>query len=332
MPKRKTTSRTFSRATRNTAAPRLRSALLALCLCALPAQTPTPSPTPVTIPLHEERGLIYADVAIGGKIHRFLVDSASQIDVISASLADALALHPEGDVEISGTGRVRGDGMAEVPAMTIGGIDFPPHVAAVMNMPGMVAADGVLGFPFFSRAEVRIDPTRDTMTIAPPGTLGVAGTKLAAAVDRRLPEIAASIQGVQTHLIVDTANTTELLIFRSFVEEHRSAVEVASLGPVLNRGVGGSLAAVATIVGSLRLGPYTLFNRRADVVLDSKGAFADPGVGGNVGFGSLRNFVVTFDLADDAIYLQQAIGFDDGRDRAQSRCAEKIDNLPSTLC
>jgi hypothetical protein len=44
-----------------------------------------------------------------------------------------------------------------------------------------------------------------------------------------------------------------------------------------------------------------------------KGAFADRIDAGNVGLGILKNFVVTFDLTNSALYLEKGEGFDDGR-------------------
>jgi hypothetical protein len=44
-----------------------------------------------------------------------------------------------------------------------------------------------------------------------------------------------------------------------------------------------------------------------------KGAFADRVDAGNVGLGILKNFIVTFDLSNGALYLQKGDAFDDGR-------------------
>jgi hypothetical protein len=46
-----------------------------------------------------------------------------------------------------------------------------------------------------------------------------------------------------------------------------------------------------------------------------QGAFADRFDAGNIGMAVLRNFVVTFDLANAKMYLQRSAAFDDGRYR-----------------
>jgi hypothetical protein len=153
------------------------------------------------------------------------------------------------------------------------------------------------------------------LTIAQPGTLAPDGARLEVDTDRELPEVIATIQDAPTRVIVDTGDSRELLLFKSFVDQHPGLVSLAQLGPRLNSGIGGSVSAVGAIVSVLQLGPYRLFNRYTDVVLGTTGAFADRNDGGNVGYASLRNFVVTFDLANHGLFLQQAQGFDDGHDR-----------------
>jgi hypothetical protein len=273
--------------------------------------------SPITVPYEEHGGLMFAKVTIEGKQHLFLIDSAAQADVFDVSLSSALGLHPEGTVEIRGTGRTTSPGVIEAPPISIGGVTFPMHVATVLKLPPFqdVSPDGILGFPFFEAAELRFDPTQEKMTIAQPGALPLDGTKLDVDTDRELPEIDAEVQDASTRVIVDTGDSRELLVFKSFVDAHPGLVSLAMLGPTLNRGIGGSVDTVGTIVGVLQLGPYRLFNRYADVVLSTTGAFADRDDGGNVGYGSLKNFVMTFDLDDHALYLQKAYGFDDGHDR-----------------
>jgi hypothetical protein len=303
----------------------LRSALFVLCALALTAQTASPIPTPpntTTVTLRDASGLLFVRVTLAGKPYTFLLDSASQGDFIDPSLAQELGLHPEGSVEVSGASRVTGAGIALLPAMTIGDVVFPPHRVSVFKLPEFTPefqVVGVLGYPFFSVTELRLDPTRETMTVAPPGTMSIDGARIDADTSRHLPEIGASVQSTDTHLIVDTGNANELLIFKHFIDAHPGLISLAQSPPVLNRAIGGSVSAVSAVVGEIQLGPYHMYNRRTNVIMRTNGAFDDPGDGGNVGYGTLRNFVVTFDLADKAIYLQRALRFDDGHDRPQDR-------------
>ncbi|MBV8117012.1 MAG: hypothetical protein JOZ01_03500, partial [Candidatus Eremiobacteraeota bacterium] len=117
--------------------------------------------------------------------------------------------------------------------------------------------------------------------------------------------------------VVDTGNTNELLVFAPFASAHPGVVQTAGHHFANNFGVGGSARAVNTVVNELDIGPYRLFNRDAAVMLTSEGAFADRFDAGNIGMGILKNFVVTFDLANGTMYARPGPGFDDGRYRAQ---------------
>lgn len=275
---------------------------------------------PVTVPIEIVNGLPFVHVDVGGHTYEFLVDSGSQGNVVDATVAAALGLHPQGSLEIQGVSRTPSMGVVPLPATSVGGVALPTGVATVLDMSTIVRGphqiQGVLGYPFFAAAEVRFDPDRNTMTIAKPGSLPALGDKLDVDTDRELAEIRAIIdRSANTRLVVDTGNSSELLLFTSFIDAHRGLINFAGNRAQSNRGVGGSTNAVGALVDELQLGGYHLYNRRADVILSNSGAFADRNDGGNVGFGVLRNFITTFDLADHALYLDRAHRFDDGRYR-----------------
>ncbi|MDE2481659.1 MAG: aspartyl protease family protein [bacterium] len=275
---------------------------------------------PVTVPFREEYHLIFTTVTIAGKPFNFLIDSGSQGDVVSPSVAAALGLTPQGSLEVTGAARAASRGVVELPDISVGGAAMPAHLATVLDLSsifdGATPVDGVLGYPFFAAAEVRVDPTQHTLTIAKPGTLALDGEKIAVDTDRELPEIHASVNRVPGRFVVDTGDTQELLVYRNFVDAHPGVIQTLGSAPATNRGVGGSTDSIAVIVDSLQIGSIGLFNRYANVILQTTGAFADRSDSGNIGYGSLRNFVMTFDLADRALYLQRARDFDDGRFRS----------------
>lgn len=277
---------------------------------------------PVTIPLHMYVGLPFVDVMIGGHRYEFLVDSGSQGNVIDATVARQLGLHPAGALEIRGAARTASLGVVRTPAISVGGATLPTRIATVVNLQGILANrpfQGVLGYPFFAAAEVRFNPDRRTLTIAKPGALPPLGERLSVDTDRELTEVHATIdREAAARLIVDTGDSNELLLFTSFIDAHPGLINFAGSPPLENRGVGGSTHAVGTVVDELQLGTFHLYNRNANIILSSAGAFADRNDGGNVGYGVLRNFVTTFDLADRSLFLKRAKDFDDGRYRVRT--------------
>jgi Aspartyl protease len=278
---------------------------------------------PVHVPLEIHNGLPFVKVDIAGHSYNFLVDSGSQGNVLDPRVATQLGLHPDGPLEVRGAERVASLGVVETPVMTLDGVQLPSRVATVLDLSqilrGPVAIDGVLGYPFFAAAELRFDPDGKTLTIAEPGTLPPLGQKLDVDTDRELAEVQATIDNTaKTRLLIDTGNSNELLLFQSFLNAHKGLIMYVGSHYVDNRGAGGSTAAVGTMVDSLRLGDAELYNRYTDVILSHAGAFADQNDGGNVGFGSLHNFISTFDLANRALFLEKARDFDDGRFRSRT--------------
>jgi predicted aspartyl protease len=278
---------------------------------------------PVTVPLLTDRNLTYVRASVGGKPLLLLIDSGSQGIVLNPDAASRLGLRPQGTIEVRGARQTNGAGIAPLDAIDIGGARLPVNVVTVVDLNGLSyegkAVDGVLGYPFFAAAEVRIDPDTSTLTIAQPGGLPVRGSAVPIEVGRQVPEVVARINNkVDGRFVVDTGNSSDLLVFHAFVEANPGVVFYGSAKNfAANRGVGGSSAAVPISVDRLQLGPFTLYNRYANVLLADRGAFAEGADAGNIGYGSLRNFIVTFDVANGNMYLEKTRWFDDGRYRPQ---------------
>jgi len=286
---------------------------------------------PVVVPLMSDTGHFFVRGSVGGKPLLLLVDSGSQGLFLDEGAAQRLGLSPEGTLEVRGSKRIAGRGVAALDRIDIGGAGLPVHVVSVVDLNGIMykhaTIDGVLGYPFFAAAEIRIDPDSMTMTIARPGTLAAMGSPVPIDTDRELPEASARINGTTDgRFLVDTGNNNDLLVYHAFVKAHPGVVFYGTTqGFAQNRGVGGSSAAVPATIYRLQLGPFNLYNRYADVMLSDTGAFADGNEAGNIGLGTLKNFVFTFDYAGRTLYLQKARAFDDGRYRPQ---VERLNPLP----
>jgi Aspartyl protease len=276
------------------------------------------APAPVTVQLRSDRGHLFVRATVDGKSLNFLVDSGSQGVFLDPGAAKELGLVTEGRLEVRGAERTNGLGVAALDELEIGAARLPVGVVSVVNLSSVefgIAVDGVLGYPLFAAAEIRIDPDALTMTLARPGTLPPLGSAITVDTDRELPEILASVAGIDGRFLADTGNNSELLLFHRFVAAHPNVAPYAGHGFVPNSGVGGSSSAVPVMINRLSIGPFTLYNRYTNVILSETGAFADRNDAGNIGWGSLRNFIVTFDLANDKLMLERARSFDDGRER-----------------
>ncbi len=286
---------------------------------AIPPTTLIQTDKPVTVPLVERGGHDYLTVEMRGRRLTFLLDTGAQAVAVDSGVAEQIGLQPQGRLEIAGIQRTGGSGIAPLQSFEIGGATLPVGVVTVLSLHNVAPpynVDGILGYPFFASAEVRIDQSAGTMTFAKPGSLPESGSLIPVDVDRQLAEVQGAIDGIPGRLVVDTGNTNELLIFGPFAQAHPKLAPVAANSPAFNFGVGGSTRAISMTVDELDFGPFRLFNRLAALMVTSQGAFADRFDAGNIGMGSLKNFIMTFDLANERMYAAPGPHFDDGRFRS----------------
>lgn len=284
----------------------------------LPPSSVVQTDRPVTVPLEEHDGHYYTTVHVGTRDYRFLIDTGAQSIVLDTHVAAEQGLQPEGHLEVAGASRTGGMGLARLASVSVGGVQVPTRVVTVLDLrgtTGRIDADGVLGYPFFAAAEVTIDPVAGTMTFGKPGTLHASGEAMPIDVDRQLAEVQGKVNGVDGRFVVDTGNSTELLIFHPFLAEHPYLVPLDQRRFARDFGVGGSAPAVYAPIDELDVGSYRLYHRNANLMLSTQGAFADRFDAGNIGMAVLHNFVVTFDFTNATMYLQRSAAFDDGRYR-----------------
>ena len=99
-----------------------------------------------------------------------------------------------------------------------------------------------------------------------------------------------------------TGNSGAMLLYRPFAESHPELVR--STGPLLGSfGIGGFNRSYGAHLDAISVGSLALAEHDVEVVMATDGAFADRIDAGNLGLGVLRNFVMTFDLAGNALYL-----------------------------
>lgn len=287
---------------------------------ALPASTVVQTDTPVTVPLHEEQGHLYVPVRIGGKEYTFLLDTGAQMIALDSQVAREQHLNAAGRLEVAGARRTGGLGFAELDSLQVGGVVVPVHSVSVLDLSAATGgADGVLGYPFFASAEVTIDPVSRTMTFGKPGSLKTPGAPIAIDNDRGLIELPGSVNRVDGTFVVDTGNSTEMLLYTPFMAAHPYVVPLEDRErPANNYGVGGSARAAFGYVDELEFGPFNFYNRYASIMMSDRGAFADRFDAGNIGMGVLKNFVITIDEANAKIYAVKTAAFDDGRFRRRT--------------
>jgi predicted aspartyl protease len=271
----------------------------------------------VTLPLAERNAHVTCRVGIAGKDYNFLLDTGAQSVLLDSRVAREAGLVEQGALEVRGVGRTGGLHVLNLPRLDIGVAHLDDLVASSIDLRGSLGAasrlDGILGMPFFASALVEIDFARHAMRFGAPGSFVPRGQRVPLDGDRGLIEAVFRLDGtVDAPFIIDTGNSGELLLYRPFITAHPGIVPF-SRSMVANYGIGGAASTYRTSLDELLVGNVPLYNQTTDVVNSEKGAFADRVDAGNVGLGVLRNFIVTFDLANGALYLEKGSAFDDGR-------------------
>jgi predicted aspartyl protease len=275
---------------------------------------------PQTIRLTMREGHLFAPVTIGGRSYTFLVDSGAQNILIDSRVARELGLGSVGALEASGAQRVGGLQVARLDAIGVGDGVLRDLVVTTLDLGrstgGVFPIDGILGYPFFAESTVTIDMAHETMTFGPPGSYAPPGTKIPIETDRAFPEARFRINGsLDAPFLVDTGNAGEILLYKPFIDRHPTLVPPSLTASRRSYGIGGSMSSYSSTLDSIDLAGFSLYHAQTDVMLATRGAFADRFDAGNVGLGVLKNFVVTFDESRNALYLDRGAGFNDGRSR-----------------
>ncbi len=227
-------------------------------------------------------------------------------------MAEATGLGEEGALEVRGAVRAGGMQVAHLPRLSIGLASLVDLVVSTIDLgssSGHMRIDGILGYPFFASSLVQLDFAHHLMRFGPPGSFVPAGDRIAIDTDREVPEAVFGINGtLSAPFIVDTGNSGDVLLYAPFVSAHPALAPIAGAAESSYTGVGGTARSYGTRLDVLQLGATALTGQSADVIVAKNGAFADRVDAGNVGLGILRKFVVTFDFAGHALYLERPAG------------------------
>ena len=172
---------------------------------------------------------------------------------------------------------------------------------------------GVLGLEWFVRMPVKLDYARSRLTLYDPAAFKYAGsgTRVPVAVRGRLPQVAGSIDGVPGMFEIDTGSRGSVTLVPAFAAKNDLEKKLnAKTEAITGAGVAGPLRAVLARGKSLKLGTVDVPNPVVAIPRPGGDAAAGSGeLAGNVGFGVMRQFAVTYDLPNDALYLERYLNF-----------------------
>ena len=187
--------------------------------------------------------------------------------------------------------------------------DIEPFLRRVEGLDDVA---GIMGLEWFVRMPVKIDYARSRLTLYDPAQFKYdgKGTRVPVAERGRLPKVQGSIDGVDGVFEIDTGSRASVTLAPAFVTKHELDKRLAVKNEAITgAGLAGPVRAGLARGKLLKLGavevpsPVIALPRGATVAQDR----AD--VAGNVGFGVLRQFAVTYDLPNDALYFDRYLNF-----------------------
>jgi membrane-associated protease RseP (regulator of RpoE activity) len=276
--------------------------------------------TATTIPFQLINNHIYVDVRLNGKgPFRFLCDTGG-MNVLTPTLAGELGLEAEGALQGRGVGEKSEDvGLVTLDSLSVGEVTLRKQAFIVFALEPFgdiegVPQSGLIGYEVFKRFVVGIDYEKSLLTLAEPSafTYSGGGTAVPFQFDGQTPQVDGSIDGIPGAFSIDTGGRASLTLLAPFVEKHELRKRPGpKIEAVTGWGLGGPARGMVTRMKGLRLGSVDVGDFVVDLSLQTKGAFTDPYVAGNVGGGVLRRFNLVFDYGNQTIVFEPNARFGD---------------------
>jgi hypothetical protein len=268
----------------------------------------------VAVPFELVNNHIYVDVKLNGRgPYRLLCDTGGA-NVVTPALAIELGLKTEGQLEGAGVGEKSEDiSLTKIERLEIGDAFIDNQVFYVFPLGEFgrvegIAAHGLIGYEVFKRFVVRIDYEGHRLTFAAPGSFEYTGSgvRVPFKFKDHIPQVQGEIDGIPGTFDIDTGSRSTLDLMAQFVEKHRLTDRYQpKFTGVTGWGVGGPSRSALARATVLKLGDVTIGRPVIELTLQTKGAFTDQYVAGNVGAGLLKRFNLVFDYQGQAIYFER---------------------------
>jgi hypothetical protein len=271
----------------------------------------------IEVPFEVRDGHIFVTVALNGKgPFRMLLD-ADRGNVLTPQAMAALGVQPQGN--FGGGDAQREVGVARIEQFDLGGVSIDGMLFAAIDVGAFMARvegiddiSGVVGYELFKRFPIKLDYQRSRATFYDPSKFTYAGGGVAVPVKLRgrVAEVEGSVDSFKGMFAIDTSSRGSLMLSAPFVDKNGFVKRYsATQSFVSGASADGYQRSLLARAGALKLG--TVEVAKPVVALSTQaGAVAAPEDGaGSVGYGILRQFNITFDLANATLYFEKNANF-----------------------
>jgi hypothetical protein len=181
----------------------------------------------------------------------------------------------------------------------------------LQRVEGVDNVAGLIGYELFKRFPTRIDYAQSKITFYDPAAFEYKGTGVKVPIQFRddVPQVDGSVDGIDGVFDIDTGSRAALTLTAPFSSTNKLADKYSATAPtIVGAGVSGPARAQLARAGSLKFGGITVDKPVTLLSTATQGAFADPRLAGNIGYGILRQFNLVFDYPHQVIWFERNAG------------------------
>ncbi len=270
----------------------------------------------IDVPFEVRDGHLFVTVMLNGKGPFRMLFDADRGNILSPKAMAALGVQPQGNFGTAGAGENQQEiGIARIDRLDLGDVGIDGMLFAAIDVNRLMArvegvddVSGIVGFELFKRFPVRLDYQRARATFYDPSRFTYSGDGVRVPVKLRehVAEVEGSVDGAKGVFAIDSSSRGSLTLTAPFVEKNGFVKRYgATQSFVSGAGADGYVHSLLARASSLRLGTVEI--ARPVVALSTKTVTpaATGDVAGSVGYGILRQFNITFDYANGALYFEK---------------------------
>jgi hypothetical protein len=254
-------------------------------------------------PLKMHNNRLLLQVKINGAPAEALLDTAAEMTFVDSKLAAEIGLKAEGSQTAQGSGGKAEVQFAKNVNIEAAGVKLPNMTVALLDMTFLskklvdTELRIILGREFFDAGRVEIDMVGGAIRKVDP-SVEPPGVKLPLTSDRGIESFPCKVEGIDTECDIDIGNGSEVLIGKSFAEQHGLSKPERIVEHKEGGGIGGAVTRDIIVLSTIDVGGVKFEKVRG--AIDPQ-----PTAGAvNVGNSVLDHFVLTIDFPGRALWFK----------------------------
>ena len=254
------------------------------------------------VPFDDKRDSIAFDATVNGVKGHFVLDTGADGVYLTPAFAAKAHLTPLDTTSGISVGGQFGLAATRIGHFKIGDVDLSDFYAWIGSKGDV---DGYVGYDVLAQVVCDVDFDKKQLTLTNPAVYAGDPKRgaLVVALDNFTPEIQALVNTKrQVFMTLDTGDGSSMTFFRTFVDQNPGIVARGAEARFVGAG-GETQSGYIGTLDEIDIGPYKFFGLEADVLGGFSGLATSRLRQGLIGYQMLRRFDLTFDYAENKVYL-----------------------------